>query len=85
MEDEDDENYYTVPSFKDAFTNGFTDALLTASIKAACATTQSNEILVSCVLYCELTGQEGKPGASKTAKKGRKKLVLFSTGGQHRL
>ena len=29
-------------------------------------------------------GTSGKPGGSKTAKKGRKKMVLFSTGTQRR-
>lgn len=31
------------------------------------------------------TDPGGKPGGSKTAKKGCKKLVLFSTGGQRRI
>ena len=39
-----------------------------------------NSLLVtSCT--CSFSDSGGKPGGSKTAKKGRKKLVLFSTGG----
>lgn len=37
-----------------------------------------------CILFYFLTDPGGRPGGSKTAKKGCKKLVLFSTGGQQR-
>lgn len=65
-----------VPSFQDAFNEAFQTA--SESVFAA---TKGTFIQTGTNLYkfiCLDNG--GKPG-NKTAKKGRKKLVLFSTGG----
>ena len=80
-EEEEGGEGHVIPSFQ----NAFNEALLSASVSVLAA--QSGELL-SCgeISYYHhhalftFTASGGKPG-SKTAKKGRKKLVLFSTGG----
>lgn len=72
--EEEREEGMAVPSFKEAFT----EALLTAQVSAQLGqqTTPTPPHPVHCAVYI-IIGQSSK----KTAKKGRKKLVLFSTGG----
>ena len=76
-EDEKDEEGHVIPSFQ----NAFNEALLSASVSVLAAQSGESWLLIrllSLLLFYAASG--GKPG-SKTAKKGRKKLVLFSTGG----
>ena len=79
-EEEEDGESQVVPSFRSAFN----EALLSASVSVIAAQSgESPYLMVKSVpfsLHCFFTASGGKPG-SRTAKKGRKKLVLFSTGG----
>ena len=77
-EDEKDGEGHVIPSFQ----NAFNEALLSASVSVLAAQSGESLLLIRLLslllLYFAASG--GKPG-SKTARKGRKKLVLFSTGG----
>ena len=78
-----------VPSFQ----TSFSDALLTSSSAVLISTESMYGQPPLCVFmaldfYAALNflDKGGKPGGSKAAKKGRKKIVLFSTaGGSHRV
>ena len=77
-EDEKDEEGHVIPSFQ----NAFNEALLSASVSVLAAQSGESWLLIRLLslLLLFYAASGGKPG-SKTAKKGRKKLVLFSTGG----
>ena len=78
-EDGKDGEYHIIPSFQ----NAFNEALLSASVSVLAAQSGESLLLIrllSLLLLLYFAASGGKPG-SKTAKKGRKKLVLFSTGG----
>ena len=79
-EDEKDGEVHVIPSFQ----NAFNEALLSASVSVLAAQSGESLLLIQLLslllLFLNFAASGGKPG-SKTAKKGRKKLVLFSTGG----
>lgn len=79
----------SVPSFQNSFSN----ALLTGTAHAISneskyqnTCTCSNLHVTYMYICLILPDHGGKPRGSKSAKKGRKKIVLFSTaGGNHRI
>ena len=77
---EEDGEGHVIPSFQ----NAFNEALLSASVSVLAAQSGESLLLIRLLslllLLLHFAASGGKPG-SKTAKKGRKKLVLFSTGG----
>ena len=68
-----------VPSFQESFVDALAQA--TENIHIANQGTKKCMNLIKYELWI-LIGTVGKPGGNRTAKKGRKKMVLFSTGMQ---
>ena len=67
-----------VPSFQESFVDALAQATENMPIASQGAINQIDEFNKN----AGILGTVGKPGGNRTAKKGRKKMVLFSTGMQ---